>query len=706
MSDDAIVGEGEESASDDVLTIATSYDAFNRPERLEYPRVGDVRTVVRYAYNPFDSTLDAVLDDLSDTIYFQVQKRDEVGRREHEVFGNQVESLRTFNKQRGWLVGINTMLGSTQIGRFRYDYDPRGNLTKRDSWFEEQERFVERFGYDELDRMRDWWRPEAGVSEGDSSRYTWKVHYGYDDIGNLRSRDVYESSSAELSEGARYEYPEAQAAQPHGVTRRLVNGQVASTFSYDASGRQWSRGMQSVEYTAFDLPRRFVGAGGFEARMIYCSERSRFRKTVRHNANRTVTTTYMDGLYERVEEESQETLHKFFIMSADRTVAQVERRSIDPGNAAVSYFHQDHLDSVSFSSTHEGVIEAPVHHDPYGNRFDPNVAPRLEAPAVAGLPDITRGFGGHEMEIEDFGVINMKGRIFDPVNGRFLSADPFVQSPDWGQSYNRYMYVMGNPLTYRDPSGFAREAPEEETDEDETTTNQDATSETETQTGEASSEQAQKNKEKKANSNKTTEEQASGKEGKADDGKAGPGTKAESGGATNGKKGNASPKVFSKLKHALEYAARESVKATVADAKEREVDPELGREHGAAVYTTPDRKGFVVGPIIPGTGKKVLVNSKTDSAEVSTSDLTRSTPRNATVVGLAHSHPVGREASQEGVLMDMRNARRLWKGTTSANTRIHHSKGGGGLLLRKIAIGFPDGKAPLIYNPATKEIEQ
>lgn len=48
----------------------------------------------------------------------------------------------------------------------------------------------------------------------------------------------------------------------------------------------------------------------------------------------------------------------------------------------------------------------------------------------------------------------MNGRVYDPTLGRFLSADPHIQSPYDTQSYNRYTYVKNNPLKYTDPSGF------------------------------------------------------------------------------------------------------------------------------------------------------------------------------------------------------------------------------------------------------------
>lgn len=45
------------------------------------------------------------------------------------------------------------------------------------------------------------------------------------------------------------------------------------------------------------------------------------------------------------------------------------------------------------------------------------------------------------------------GRIYDPILGRMLSPDKYIQDPLSSQSYNRYSYVWNNPLRYTDPSG-------------------------------------------------------------------------------------------------------------------------------------------------------------------------------------------------------------------------------------------------------------
>jgi len=60
----------------------------------------------------------------------------------------------------------------------------------------------------------------------------------------------------------------------------------------------------------------------------------------------------------------------------------------------------------------------------------------------------------HEM-LDEFGLINMNGRCYDPVVGRFLSPDIIVQNPNNTQCYNRYSYAINNPLKYSDPSGWS-----------------------------------------------------------------------------------------------------------------------------------------------------------------------------------------------------------------------------------------------------------
>ena len=63
-----------------------------------------------------------------------------------------------------------------------------------------------------------------------------------------------------------------------------------------------------------------------------------------------------------------------------------------------------------------------------------------------------QGYTGHE-HLPWFGLINMNARLYDPLVGRFLSADPYVQAPDFTQAFNRYSYALNNPLKYTDETG-------------------------------------------------------------------------------------------------------------------------------------------------------------------------------------------------------------------------------------------------------------
>jgi RHS repeat-associated protein len=65
---------------------------------------------------------------------------------------------------------------------------------------------------------------------------------------------------------------------------------------------------------------------------------------------------------------------------------------------------------------------------------------------------IFRGFTGHQ-HLDQFALINMNGRMYDPVVMQFLSPDPYVQMPENPLNYNRYAYALFSPLQYVDLTG-------------------------------------------------------------------------------------------------------------------------------------------------------------------------------------------------------------------------------------------------------------
>ena len=114
------------------------------------------------------------------------------------------------------------------------------------------------------------------------------------------------------------------------------------------------------------------------------------------------------------------------------------------------YFHSDLLGSlVSISNSSGKLIESRIY-DAWGRRRNPSDWEDYRN--VPALNYSLRGYTFQE-EMPEFGLVNLNGRLYDPLLGRMLSPDPYVQEPGMTQSYNRYSYCLNNPLKYTDTNG-------------------------------------------------------------------------------------------------------------------------------------------------------------------------------------------------------------------------------------------------------------
>jgi len=92
-------------------------------------------------------------------------------------------------------------------------------------------------------------------------------------------------------------------------------------------------------------------------------------------------------------------------------------------------------------------------YDPFGKRRQVNGTYDAAGNIQYDYPNSTdRGFTGHE-HLDDVGVLHMNGRTYDPHIGRFMQTDPVIQDNSDLQNYNRYSYVLNNPLNSTDPTG-------------------------------------------------------------------------------------------------------------------------------------------------------------------------------------------------------------------------------------------------------------
>ena len=142
------------------------------------------------------------------------------------------------------------------------------------------------------------------------------------------------------------------------------------------------------------------------------------------------------------------------MQAGDKVIAVVER--VGTTNAK-QYLHRDHQGSVTKVTNASGTVDQALAFDAWGLRRNASDWSPLTNP-FSGSHETERGYTGHE-HLDTVGLIHMNGRVQDPILGRFISADPFIQAPFNTQSHNRYSYVWNNPASLVDPSGFGSELP-------------------------------------------------------------------------------------------------------------------------------------------------------------------------------------------------------------------------------------------------------
>jgi len=126
---------------------------------------------------------------------------------------------------------------------------------------------------------------------------------------------------------------------------------------------------------------------------------------------------------------------------------------------STNYFHSDHLGSIDAVTDETGELAGEYSYDAFGKRRNPytwgfdEVNDQDHVADGIGWAATTRGFTDHE-QLRAAQMIHMNGRVYDPLVGRMISADPFIPDPTSTQSFNRYSYVRNNPLNRTDPTVF------------------------------------------------------------------------------------------------------------------------------------------------------------------------------------------------------------------------------------------------------------
>lgn len=411
------------------FAFARTYDTQGRLLVLQYPG----GTSVRYGYNPYGYV--SSLTDNGQNTYWTGVAQDALGNWTLYRTGNNVETLRSHDQANGWIQTILSGFGNASaadVQSLNFAWDDNGNLARRTD--QRQGGLYESFTYDELDRLR---TSRVFAVAGTAVP---EVAYAYDVIGNIASR----------SDVGTYAYA---GPRPHAVTATTGVAGRASAYTYDANGNQTSGLGRTIEWTSHNLPSRVV-QGGNSVAYSYGSERQQVRAiSVLPGTDLSANDVLYagGGLYEQHRRGSVVT-HRYLIQAGDQLVASVVIGG-DPNQAkVVQYFHHDHLDSLS-TITVSGSVSERHSYDVFGKRRRPDWRPDENDALLSATHDVDRGFTGH-LHADHVGLIHMGGRVYDPILGRFTSPDPFIQFPDNAQAYNRYSYVLNNPLSNTDPSGF------------------------------------------------------------------------------------------------------------------------------------------------------------------------------------------------------------------------------------------------------------
>lgn len=374
--------------------IKYSYNTENKVETITYPN----GIKIKYDYDTCGIQTSVSNAD-SGQLYWQLQKLDARGQIEEELYGNNLLTTTTHDPQRGTIASIST----PNIQDWTYSFDAVGNLILRQ---DNTRNLSETFLYDNLYRL----------TTVEQNGQTTQV-MTYDNAGNITSK----------SDVGSYVYNDD-------------SNKLFSVTDCKRSLIQWD----SISYNSFDKVSE-VTSDDKTMQIFYGADKSRILADIQG-----VRKYYIDNLFEQKIEDG-DTTSTNYIFAYGKAIALVLQKS--DGSSDIKYVHHDHLGSIQAYSDENGELYQELSYDAWGLRRDPDTWIAYQTPTSCEAIN-EHGFGGHE-HIDLFQMINMDGRMYDPVVGRFLSADPIVQSPDFTQSYNRYIYCLNNPLSLIDPSGYS-----------------------------------------------------------------------------------------------------------------------------------------------------------------------------------------------------------------------------------------------------------
>jgi RHS repeat-associated protein len=405
------------------LTFDYHYDDFSRISQVDYPQSAGTRLGVAYGYDGSGHQIDVHDAANPSHVHWALLEADQGYRIGRERVGSAPCSGSQgtlteyqYDPLRDVRTNINTKCGSTVLQDIDYGYDENLNVASKTNHVSG---VMETYGYDSINRL---------THVDGEQRYVYAAVFD-----QLDSREGFGS----------YTYTDAEGAS----SGRWVATAGPNSYQHDAVGNISQRtgalvpgNTQTITYTQFDLPKSIETGGLPDTTFGYDAAGARVLKQAGDTA-----TSYAGSSFRRTKQGST-TTDRQFVHVGNRAVAQMTRENSPGSTPTLRYLYDDLLGSAETITGADGSVQGRRNYSHFGMASEPN--------ALA--TEVPLGFTGHEEDTE-LGLVNMKGRMYDPVLGQFLTADPIVVQP-YSQGLNRFAYVNNSPLSNTDPSGFTSRA--------------------------------------------------------------------------------------------------------------------------------------------------------------------------------------------------------------------------------------------------------
>ncbi|ASE62716.1 RHS repeat-associated core domain-containing protein [Chryseobacterium indologenes] len=298
---------------------------------------------------------------------------------------------------------------------------------------------TESFDYDDNNRLVNWTNPVTGIK---TQNATLNV---YDAKGRILENNQVGKIKFENS---------SKIYQPTGMT---LNAAGTQNYTNDL--------IQSIVYNENNDPVFIDGEKGdvaFQYGLTAMRQRVTYGGNFNPDADGKFTKFYNeDGSFEVVlDNTTGKEKHVLYIGGTPYESNILFVKNYTESNGSYKFLHKDYLGSILAITDEAGNKLEQRHFDAWGNfthlqigngPIETDVNKIKEIVNTGGLL-LERGYTSHEHFME-VGIIHMNGRLYDPLLRRFLNADENIQDPYNTQNYNKYGYVMNNPLMFNDPSG-------------------------------------------------------------------------------------------------------------------------------------------------------------------------------------------------------------------------------------------------------------